>query len=125
MPKDAREGRYLLLLADASTAEQYEAERDPRSYRPQSLNEWLARIRRLKRTDELHLHLYRQSKGVLLDGRPLADLPPSHLSVMRGASRSGIADELPAEIVYREDIPLGRFLQGAHTILFEVRKEKP
>jgi hypothetical protein len=125
IPATAREGRYLLLLADASTAEQFESERDPRSYRPQSLDELLARIRRLKRTDQLHMHLYRQSKGILLDGRPLADLPPSRLSVMRGASRSGSADDLPAEIVYQKDLPLGKYLQGAQTILFQVRKEKP
>jgi hypothetical protein len=125
VPEDAREGRYLLLLADASTAEQYEAERDPRSYQPRTLDEMLARIRRLARTDALHVHLYRQSKGVQLGGRPLADLPPSALSVMEGVSRSGAAEELPAEIVHREEIPFGKFIQGAHTILFEVRREKP
>jgi hypothetical protein len=125
LPESAREGRYLLLVADASTAEQYEAERDPRAYQPRSVDELLARIKRLKRTDELHIHLYRQSKGVLLDGRPLADLPPSRLSVMRAPSRSGNAAVLPAEIVYQERVPLGKFVQGAQTILFEVRKEKP
>jgi len=125
LPKDAREGRYLLLLSDAASAEQYEAERDPRSFQPRTLDELLDRIRRLARTDVVHVHLYRQSKGVQLDGRPLADLPPSVLSVMGGASRSGIVQELPAEIVRREEIEVGKFIQGGHSILFEVEKEKP
>ena len=112
-------------MADAASAEQYEAERDPRSYRPQTLDELLGRIRRLARTDCVHVHLYRQSKGVQLDGRPLADLPPSALSVMSGAKRSGVAEELPAEIVHREQIPADKFIQGGHSILLEVRKEKP
>jgi hypothetical protein len=124
LPENAREGRYLLLVADASTAERYEAERDPRAYQPRSLDELLQRIDHLKRTDALHIQLYRQSKGVLLDGRPLADLPPSRLAVMRAPSRSGNEAVLPAEIVYQEQVPLGKFVQGAQTILFEVRKEK-
>lgn len=125
LPETAREGRYLLLLADASTAEQYESERDPRSYRPETLDELLARIRRLARTDAVHLHLYRQSQGVQIDGKPLADLPASALSMMGGAARSGVAEDLPAEIVHREALPVDTFVQGGHTILFEVRKEKP
>jgi hypothetical protein len=125
LPKGAREGRYLLLVADAATAEQFEAERRPRSFQPRSLDELLERIRRLKRTDEVHVHVYRQSKGILLEGRPLADLPASARSVLDGASRSGAAAELPAELVAEMRIPANRFVQGAHTILFEVRREKP
>ena len=125
LPDDAREARYLLLAADSGTAEQYEAERAPRLYAPRTLDEFLDRIRRLKQTDEVHLHLYRQSEGVLLDGRPLPDLPPSALSVLRGASRSGPQAELPAELVAQQRDDAGRFVQGAHTILFEVRKETP
>ncbi len=125
LPADAREARYLLLAADSGTAEQYEAERAPRLYAPRTLDEFLDRIRRLKQTDEVHLHLYRQSEGVLLDGRPLPDLPPSALSVLRGASRSGPQAELPAELVAQQRDEAGSFVQGAHTILFEVRKENP
>jgi hypothetical protein len=125
LPADAREGRYLLLAADAATAELYEAERDPRSFGPRSLDELLARIERLRRTDEVHLHLYRQSQGVLIHGRPLADLPPSALSVMGGAARSGIEDRLPAELVHESRVGVDRFVQGGHTILFEVMEEKP
>jgi hypothetical protein len=125
LPEDAREGRYLLLVADSRTAEQFEAERDPRSFTPRTLDEYLERIRGLRQTDEIHVHLYRRSDGVLIDGRPLADLPPSALAVMRGAARSGVEEELPAELVHEERIPAGRFLSGAHDVLLEVRKEKP
>ena len=125
LPADAREGRYLLLAADATTAESYEAERDPRSFGPRSLDELLARIERLRRTDEVHLHLYRQSQGVLIHGRPLADLPPSALSVMRGSVRSGIEDSLPAELVHESRVQVDRLVQGGHTILLEVEKENP
>jgi len=125
LPADAREGRYLLLVADAPTAETYEAERDPRAFGPRSLDELLARIERLRRTDEVHLHLYRQSQGVQIHGRPLADLPPSALSVLRGSARSGIEENLPAELVREERVRVDRLVQGGHTILFEVEKEKP
>jgi hypothetical protein len=124
LPADARTGRYLLLVADAATAELYEAERDPRSFGPRSLDELLARIDRLRQTDEVHIHLYRQSRGVLIHGRPLADLPPSALSVMRGTSRSGVDDNLPAELVHEHRAHVDRLVQGAHTILFEVEKER-
>jgi hypothetical protein len=121
---DAREGRYLLLLGDARTAEEFEAERDPRSFAPKSLDEYLDRIARIRRTDELQVHLYRASSGVLIDGRPLADLPPSMLSVLRSATRRGVEENLPAEIVWEGRIPVDRVLQGGHTLLLEVRKEK-
>jgi hypothetical protein len=125
LPADAREARYLLLVADSRTAEQYEAERAPRLYAPRTLDEFLDRIRRLKQTDDVYLNVYRQSDGVLIDGRPLPDLPPSALTVLRGASRSGPQDELPAELVAEQQDSVGSFVQGGHTILFEVRKEKP
>ena len=35
------------------------------------------------------------------------------------------AAALPAELVHEERIPLDRYVQGAHTILFEVYEEKP
>jgi hypothetical protein len=125
LPSDAHEGRHLLLVADAATAEQFESEREPRAFQPRTLEELLERIRRLKRTDEVHVHVYRQSEGVLLEGRPLADLPSSARSVLAGAARSGSAAELPAELVTETRLPADAFIQGAHTILFEVRKEKP
>lgn len=121
---DAREGRYLLLLGDARTAEEFEAERDPRSFAPKTLDEYLDRIARIRRTDELHVHLYRASSGVQIEGRPLADLPPSMLSILRSATRSGVEEDLPAEIVWEGQIPVDRVLEGGHTLLLEVRKER-
>ncbi len=125
IPANARAGRYLLLVADAATAEQFEAERDPRSFAPRTLDELLARIDRLRRTNEVHLHLYRATQGVLVDGRPLPDLPVSALSVMRSAARSGIEEDLPAELVAESRADAGRLVQGSHTIRLEVTKEKP
>ena len=122
---DAREGRYLLLLADAPTARLYESERDPRSFAPRTLDEYLERLATLRQPDDLHIHLYRSSPGVLIDGRPLPDLPPSVISVMRGSARSGVEEDLPAEIVHESRVPIGRFLQGGHSLLFEVRKDRP
>jgi hypothetical protein len=124
IPPGAREGRYLLLVSDARTAEQYEGEREPRAFAPRTLDEYLERIRRIRQTDEVHVHLYRSSSGVLIGGRPLADLPASVMSIFGGASRSGIEENLPAELVHEERVPAGKFVHGAHTILLEVRKEK-
>jgi hypothetical protein len=123
VPKDAREGKYLLLAADAQTAERFEAERAPRLFAPRDLDEYLERLRRLRQTDEVHLHLYRGSRGVLIDGTPLPDLPPSVLAVMRGPNRSGNEDELPAELVHEQRVPAGRFVMGGHDLLLEIRKE--
>jgi hypothetical protein len=125
LPETAREGRYLLLVADAPTAEMYEAERAPRSVAPRDLDELLERMRSLRQPNEVHVLLYRASQGVLIDGRPLPDLPPSTLAVMRSAARSGTEEDLPAELVAEQRLPLDRLVQGGHTILLEVRKEKP
>lgn len=125
LPEDAPEARYLLLIGDARTAERFEAERAPRLFAPRSLDEFLERIRRLRQTDEVHIHLYRQSRGVLVDGLPLPDLPPSAMAILRGAARSGAADDLPAELVAQMRDHAGKVVQGAHTILFEVHKENP
>jgi SpoIVB peptidase S55 len=125
LPADAPEARYLLLIGDSRTAERFEAERAPRLFAVRSLDEFLERIRRLKQTDEVHIHLYRQSEGVLVDGIPLPDLPPSAMAILRGAARSGAADDLPAELVAEQRDRAGKVVQGAHTILFEVHKETP
>jgi hypothetical protein len=124
LPTHARTGRYLLVVADGMSAEQFEAERNPRAFAPRSLDELLARIDRLRSTEEVHILLYRQTQGVLVDGRPLPDLPLSALSVMRSASRSGVEEDLPAELVAESRVPTGRFVQGSHTIRLDVR-EKP
>lgn len=125
LPEDAPEARYLLLIGDARTAERFESERAPRLFAPRSLDEFLDRIRRLKQTDEVHIHLYRQSRGALVDGLPLPDLPPTAMAILRGAARSGAADDLPAELVAERRDHAGKVVQGAHTILFEVHKESP
>ncbi len=125
IPADAREGRYLLLVADAPTARRFESERDPRTFAPRTLDEYLVRLSELRRRDDIHIHLYRSSPGVLVDGRPLPDLTPSAMSVTRGSARSGVQENLPAEIVHEARIPAGRLIQGGHTLLLEVRKEKP
>ncbi len=121
IPQAARAGRYLLVVADGAAAEQFEAERNPRAFTPRTLDELLARIDRLRPTDQVHLLLYRQTQGVLVDGHPLPDLPLSALSVMRSAARSGVEEALPAELVSESRRPAGRLVQGSHTIRLEVR----
>ena len=125
IPKTARTGRYLLVVSDAQTAEMFETERNPRAFGPRSLDELLDRIRRLRQTNEVHLLLYRATQGVLIDGRPLPDLPLSTLSVMRSAARSGIEEELPAELVAEKRVASNRLVQGGHTVRLEVQKENP
>jgi len=125
IPKSARTGRYLLVVCDAQTAEMFETERNPRAFGPRSLDELLARINRLRQTNEVHLLLYRATQGVLIDGRPLPDLPLSTLSVMRSAARSGIEDDLPAELVAEKRVASNRLVQGGHTVRLEVQKENP
>jgi hypothetical protein len=125
IPKTARTGRYLLVVCDGQTAEMFEAERNPRAFGPRSLDELLERINRLRQTNEVHLLLYRATQGVLIDGRPLPDLPLSTLSVMKSAARSGIEDDLPAELVAEKRVPSNRLIQGGHTVRLEVQKENP
>ncbi|HET9886221.1 MAG TPA: hypothetical protein VFR10_01820, partial [bacterium] len=110
---------------DAQTAEMFETERNPRAFGPRSLDELMARINRLRQTNEVHLLLYRATQGVLIDGRPLPDLPLSTLSVMRSAARSGIEDDLPAELVAEKRVASNRLVQGGHTVRLEVQKENP
>ncbi|MCA9751132.1 MAG: hypothetical protein KC591_02995 [Gemmatimonadetes bacterium] len=124
LPANARPGRYLLLAADAQNTEKYESERSPRDFAPRSVDELLTRIDRLRSTEELYLMLYRRSEGALVDGRPLPDLPPTAQAILGGATRSGVIEDLPAELVREQRVPLGRYLQGGHTVLFEVREEK-
>lgn len=124
IPGNAREGRYLLVAADATSAEEFEAERNPRAFAPRSLDELMQRIERLRLTNEVHLFLYRATQGVLIEGRPLPDLPVSTLSVMRSAARSGVEEDLPAELVAEKRVPAGRLVQGSHVIRLDVKKEK-
>ena len=42
---------------------------------------------------------------------------------MRGAVRSGVEENLPAELVHEGRIRTGKFVEGGHTILLEVQKE--
>ena len=44
---------------------------------------------------------------------------------MRGPARSGVEENLPAELVHEERVPAGRFVSGAHDVLLEIRRENP
>jgi hypothetical protein len=125
VPEDHGPGAHAVVIADAATMEELEAERSPRSRDARDLDELLTRIRDRRRGDHVYIALYRAPSGVLVDGRELPRLPRVARSVIQRASRSDGGDHLFAELVSEQSTGESGMVLGAHILPCRVKREKP
>jgi len=111
VPDHLPPGRYRLLAANARDLFALEAERAAGRFADPSLPATLAVIRSPRSATELVLALFVPSRGVVVDGRELADLPPSVAALLQD-DRSGRVTGTRAGIAASLRFESGLVLQG-------------
>ncbi len=86
IPASAR-GRLQLLVSDGATLAQLERQQSGQGIQATSLNQLIEALNDARRNNRLYVQLVRQDAGAVVNGRRMASLPPSVLSVL-GADRS-------------------------------------
>ena len=88
LPATAR-GRLQLLVADGTTLAQQEREQSGQRLQATDLNQLIDALNKTRRNNRLYVQLLRPDAGAVVNGRRLASLPPSVLSVLGADPSSG------------------------------------
>jgi hypothetical protein len=118
IPADAGNGRYYLLVGDGISADAARYEVQKRQ--PQTLPAILDQLRELHPRRELHLLGLAGSRGLVVEGASLPDLPPSARAVLAPDAAMTLEWRFANEQVFELETPL----EGMVRIDLEVRRPK-
>lgn len=111
VPPHLAPGRYRLLVASARDVFALESERAAGRFTDRSLAATLALIRSPRAASQLAIMLYSPSRGVVVEGRELADLPASVGTLLR-SDHSGQVSPTAAGVVLADRHDCQQVLQG-------------
>jgi hypothetical protein len=123
LPADMPEGIYPLTVLDETSAARQELRNKPHLLVPQDDEHMLEALRLLtsaKRTN-LVVRVPLPADGVALDGKPLADLPPSMVQIL-GQTRRAPVLTMSGAATAKE--PTSWVLYGSETVKFTVSRAK-
>ena len=119
VPASAR-GRLQLLVADGTTLAQQERQQSGEGLEATDLNQLIDALRTARRNDWLYVQLLRPDAGAVVNGRRLASLPPSVLTVL-GADRSGGGVTPLRNATVREwSLPLDHVVSGSRVLTIDL-----
>lgn len=122
LPKGLQDGPLMLRVANASTSEQWEVERAPGRYRPESLEQLMDILRYQEPNDHLMVELFALKEGVTVGGREFSALPPSALEVLRSSRQTAVGGPVSGVVLLRKRLKTDYVLSGAHVIELLVRQ---
>ncbi|MFH1844735.1 MAG: hypothetical protein ABIF77_16185 [bacterium] len=111
LPLHLPPGHYRLLVANGRDVFALESERAAGKFADLSYQATLDLLHSPRTATELALVLYAPSRGVLVDGHELADLPASVGKLLR-QERSGRISPTLADIIARKRVETGQVLDG-------------
>jgi hypothetical protein len=123
LPADMPEGTYPLTALDETSAARQELRSRPHLLIPQDEDHMLEALRLLtsaKRTN-LVIRVPLPADGVALDGKPLADLPPSMVQILGQTRRAPVLTMAGAASAKE---PTSWVLYGTETVKFTVSRAK-
>jgi hypothetical protein len=123
LPADMPEGTYPLTALDEASAARQELRSKPHLLIPQDEDHMLEALRLLtsaKRTN-LVIRVPLPADGVALDGKPLADLPPSMVQILGQTRRAPVLTMAGAASAKE---PTSWVLYGTETVKFTVSRAK-
>jgi hypothetical protein len=119
LPATAR-GRLQLLVADGATLARQERQRSGQRLEPTDLNQVIDAVNTARRNDRLYVQLLRPDAGAVVNGRGLAALPPSVLSVLGTDRSSGSFTPLRNATVREWSISLDHVVSGSRTLTIDL-----
>ena len=119
LPATAR-GRLQLLVADGTTLAQQEREQSGQRLQATDLNQLIDALNKTRRNNRLYVQLLRPDAGAVVNGRRLASLPPSVLSVLGADPSSGSFTPLRNATVREWSIPLDHVVTGSIVLTIDL-----
>ena len=119
LPVTAR-GRLQLLVADGATLARQERQQSGQRLEATDLNQVIDAVNRARRNDRLYVQLLRPDAGAVVNGRRLAALPPSVLSVLGTDRSSGSFTPLRNATVREWSIPLDHVVSGSRVLTIDL-----
>jgi len=120
VPRDLEDGDYNLVVCDSSRREAAELARAPGLYKPRNFAELVRLIDLQFDPDRLYVMITSPERGLTIDGREFASLPPSiQLALTRLHDREKISPTI-GQIVTETSMPLPFVVTGNQIISIKV-----
>jgi hypothetical protein len=112
-------GSLSVLVSDGAKLAQME-QRDARTAQPQSLDQMVRLLNRVRRNNRLYIRLLRQEGGAVINGEALAGLPPSVLAVMESDRNGGSFSPLRNAMAGEWEIATDSAVSGSRTLTITI-----
>lgn len=122
IPENAREGTYQVLVADANTLDALDQRDETKAFVPRNLDQLLRAINSFRPSSRVYTRLSRAGEGAFVSGEYLPALPPSVLSVLRGAERSAGDAPLRWTTLTEQQLDTGLAIRGSRTLSVSVKR---
>jgi hypothetical protein len=122
VPASAPDGRYTLLVADATTMDAVEQREMRQGFAARDMDHLLRTLNRLRAGNRIYARLTRPAGGAVVGGEYLPSLPGSVLSVLSSADQGTSVVPLPASTVWKGELATDRAVSGWRQIAVAVER---
>ncbi len=122
IPATAPAGAYTLLLADGATMTALEQREMRQSFVPKDLDQLVRALNGLRRSHHLYARLLRSDDGAIVSGEYLQSLPPSVLTVLRGAEGGRSVIPIRTASLWDYDLPTSYAVSGTRLLSLTVER---
>jgi hypothetical protein len=122
LPADLRPGVHALRVMDSVEITRFEAQVLRRGFAPRNLEQVIRAINLIHRGNRLHVRLVNATKGAVVAGEPMPNLPPSVMNVLNGKSHEANLILLQNAVVWAADIATAYAIQGQVTLQLRIEK---
>ncbi len=120
IPKDTPAGALSVTVADGTTIQQTEA---IQQFVPKDLNELIATINKIKKSDRLYVQTFRTTGGAIIGASEMPNLPPSMMATLNNdRTAGGIKPSVQTIVTEQEIAPADFVIGGQQTLAIEVIK---
>jgi hypothetical protein len=113
-------GSLSVLVSDGAKLAQME-QRDARTSQPQSLDQMVRLLNKVRRNNRLYIRLLRQEDGAVINGEALGALPPSVLAVMESDRNGGSFSPLRNAMAGEWEIATDSAVSGSRTLTITIQ----
>ena len=112
IPPGTPAGDLVIRACNGPDTDKWERERAPDTYEPQSLDGLLGLLSRERRGDRLFVQLYREVRGMTVQGGEISQAPPSVMDVLGGGAKSGDSAPVKGATLVEIPVSMGRVVNG-------------
>jgi len=125
VPANQPEGKLMLRVCDALSADEYDLKRAPYRYATDRIEGLIGYLEELRTNENVYCTLYDASSGATVSGREMPRLPRSVLAVLKSPLHTGDADDMRGRIVAERAVPTDAHVTGCKTLPVTVDRDAP